>query len=214
MSGSRLGPWAAVLFVALWIAATFVSRTPDGGEGASGAADYYAKSGNRVMTVVAAYLFVLAALVFLGFLVCLRGRLAAAEGGDGPLTTLAFASGAIATAMILVGTFAMAAVPAGVEFGGLDAPVDGEVTLFIQQMGWGAILVGAMFPAALTIFVTSIIARRTGALPDWIVWLGYAAAFVLLFAAIWIPQIALLIWVLAVGLALRKPAPAAAASGT
>jgi hypothetical protein len=214
MSGSRLGPVAAVLFVALWIAATFVSRTPDGSKGVNEAAAYYTDSTKSVMMVVAAYLFVIAALVFLGFLVCLRGRLAEAEGGDGPLTTLGFTSGAIAAAMMLVGTFALVAVPGGVEFGGLDAPTNGEVTLFIQQMGWGAILVGAMFPAALTIFVTSIIARRTGALPGWIVWLGFVAAIVLLFAAIWIPQIALLIWVLVVGFALRKPGPGAVASST
>lgn len=210
MAGSRFAPFTAVLFVVLWIAATFVSRTPDSQEGLASAAAYYTDSNHRVMAVIGAYMFVVAALVFLCFLVSLRGRLLAAEGGDAPLTTLTFASGTVAVALMLAGTLALAAVPAGIEFGGIDAPTDGNVTLFTQQIGWAMILVGAMFSAALTIFTTSIIIRRTGALPAWTAWLGFVAAVVLLLAAAWIPQIALLIWALAIGLALRKRAPASA----
>ena len=208
MAGSRFAPFTGVLFVVLWVAATFVARIPNSGDGASAAAAYYTDSNHRWMTVVSAYMFVIAALVFLCFLVSLRGRLFAAEGGDAPLTTLAFASGAVAVALMLAGTFAMAAVPAGIAFGSVDAPTDGNITLFTQQIGYGIVLVGAMFAAALTIFTTSIITRRTGALPAWTAWLGFVAAVVLLFAAMWIPQISLLIWSIAIGVVLRKPAPA------
>lgn len=207
MAGSRLAPFTGVLFVVLWVAATFVARTPDSQDGASSAAAFYTDSSNRWMMVVSAYMFVVAALVFLGFLVSLRERLLAAEGGSAPLTTLAFSSGAVAVALMLAGTFALAAVPAGIAFGSVDAPTEGNITLFTQQIGYGVILVGAMFAAALTIATTSIVVRRSGALPAWTAWLGFVAAVVLLFAAVWIPQIALLIWVIAVGIALRKPAP-------
>jgi hypothetical protein len=211
MSGSRFAPFTGVLFVVLWVAATLVSRSPDGAEGAASAAAYYSDSSNRVMMVVGTYMFVAAALVFLCFLVSLRGRLQAAEGGDAPLTTLAFASGAVSVALMLAGILALAAVPAGVALGGVDAPTDGNITLFTQQIGFAMILVGAMIPAALSIFTTSVITRRTGALPGWTAWLGFLAAIALLFAAVWIPQIALLIWVIAIGIALRKPAPTSAA---
>jgi hypothetical protein len=211
MNRSRWAPITAVLFVVLWVAAVFASQAPDSSKGAAGAVDFYNDSTHRILMITAAYLFVAAALVFLCFLVIVRGRLLAAEGGDAPLTTLFFASGAVSAALMLAGTFALAAVPAGISLGQVDAPTDGSITLFIQQIGYGAILVGAMIPAAFAIAVASVIGRRTGALPTWSVWLGFVAAVALLFAAVWIPQIALLIWVLAIGIAIRKPAPVTAA---
>jgi hypothetical protein len=60
------------------------------------------------------------------------------------------------------------------------------------------------------IAASSLATLRTGALPAWTAWLGFVAAVVLLFAVVWLPQVALLIWVLAVGLALRTPARASA----
>jgi hypothetical protein len=207
MTSSRLAPVTGVVFVVLYIIATFVAKTPDSSDPTSAAAAYYHDSGHRNAMVVSAYLYMVAALVFLVFLVILRQRLLAAEGPGAPLTTLAFASGVIATALIIGGAFALGSVPGGVAFGGIDVPTDGSIVLFTQSMGYGMILIGAMWAAALAIFAASLVGHRTGVLPTWAVWLGYIAAVALLFAAIWIPQIALLIWVLAVGIALRKPAP-------
>lgn len=210
MNGSRFAPLTAVLFVILWIAGIFVSRTPDNADGASVVAEFYKDSSNRNMAVAGAYLWIAAAFLLLCFFVCVRERLLAAEGGSAPLTALAFGSGAISVSLILVGTFALAAVPAGVAFGGVDPPTDGNITIFTQQLGYGAIFAGSMIAAAVSIFVTSVATRRTGALPGWTAWLGFIAAVVLVFAVVWIPQIALLIWAIAIGIALRKPAPAAA----
>jgi hypothetical protein len=57
------------------------------------------------------------------------------------------------------------------------------------------------------IFAVSILTLRTGALPRWSAWVGFLAAIALLFAVIWIPQLALLIWALCVsGAMLARPA--------
>jgi hypothetical protein len=207
MTSSRLAPVTGVLFVLLYVVATFVAKTPDTSDPTSAAAAYYHDSGHRNAMVVSAYLYMVAALVFLAFLVIVRQRLLAAEGPGAPLTTLAFASGVIASALIIGGAFALGSVPGGVAFGGFDVPTDGSLVFVSQSIGYGMILIGAMWAAALSIFVASLVGHRTGALPAWAVWLGYIAAIALLFAAIWLPQIALLIWVIAIGIALRKPAP-------
>lgn len=210
MPGSRLAPFTGVLFVVLYVAAWMVMRTPSDTDSPSTAAAYYTDSNHRVMMIVSAYLFIAAAFTLLGFFVSLRGRLIGAEGGDAPLTTLAFGSGAVAVALMIAGAMAAASVPGAVAFGSLDAPADGDLTRFIQQIGFGMILVGAMLAAAVAIAASSLVTLRTGALPAWTAWLGFVAAVVLLFAVVWLPQVALLIWVLAVGLALRAPARASA----
>jgi hypothetical protein len=51
-------------------------------------------------------------------------------------------------------------------------------------VGFGAILVGGMFGAIGMIDAASVVGRRTGVLPCWLVWLGFACGIVLLFGAL------------------------------
>jgi hypothetical protein len=67
----------------------------------------------------------------------------------------------------------------------------------VPQIGFPAILVFAMFGAIALIDATSIVIMRTGVLPRWFAWLGFVCAVVLLFGAVFIPMIALPIWLLA-----------------
>jgi hypothetical protein len=54
-----------------------------------------------------------------------------------------------------------------------------------------------MFGAIALIDATSIVIFRTGVLPRWFGWLGFVCAVVLLFGAVFIPMVALPIWLLA-----------------
>jgi hypothetical protein len=202
---------AGILFVVLYVAAWFVSSTPESDDSRATVAAYYADKGNRVPMIVAAYLFVFAALLFLWFLAGLRTRLLDAEGSGGPLTAIAFAAGVLCAGLLMVGAFALAAVPAGISFGGADAPADGDVVTTVQQLAYGVILVGAMLSAAAAMVATSVLTIRTGVLPRWTAWVGLVAAVVLLFAFVWLPQIALLVWVLGVSIAMmRRTSPRSA----
>jgi hypothetical protein len=154
--------------------------------------------------IVSAYIFIAAGLLFLWFLAGLRGRLRAAEGGDGTCSALAFAAGIIFVGLLIAGALTLASVPAGISLGGADAPTNGETVNFIQSAGFGMILVGGMLSAAAMIAATSLLTMRTQVLPRWSAWLGFVAAFVLLFAVIWIPQVALLIWVIAISVVLLR----------
>lgn len=57
-----------------------------------------------------------------------------------------------------------------------------------------------MFAAIAMIVPTSIAALRSGVLPRWFGWLGLDCALVLLLAVVYLPMIALPIWLLAASL--------------
>jgi prepilin signal peptidase PulO-like enzyme (type II secretory pathway) len=75
-------------------------------------------------------------------------------------------------------------------------------------------LLGGGFTAIGLVLTTSIISFQTGVLPQWLAWLGVVAAVILLFAIIFLPMVALLIWVLCVSgvLLMRTEGPAATAA--
>jgi hypothetical protein len=54
-----------------------------------------------------------------------------------------------------------------------------------------------MFGAIALIDATSVVIWRTGILPRWFAWLGFVCAVVLLFGVVFIPMVALPIWLLA-----------------
>jgi hypothetical protein len=205
---SRWAPISGIAFVAAYVVGMILAKTPDSSDPAEAIAAYYPDSkSHRVQMIVAAYTLIAAGLLFLWFLSCLRSRLRAAEGDPGTLSTLAFGTGVVFVGLLSVGALALAAVPASISFGENKAPIGADTVQTAQSLGWGAILVGGMLSAAVMIFTSSILTLRTGALPKWSAWVGFLAAIALLFAVIWIPQIALLIWALSVsGAMLARPA--------
>jgi hypothetical protein len=99
--------------------------------------------------------------------------------------------------MLWVGAAALAAIP-GAESLGDSTPLRvADVARFVPSLGFGAILIFGAFGAIAMIDATSIVAMRTGILPRWFAWLGFVAAVVLLFGLIFVPMVALPIWVLA-----------------
>jgi hypothetical protein len=204
---SRWAPISGIAFVVTYVVGMILVRTPDSNDPAETIAAYYADSkSHRVQMIVAAYILIAAGLLFLWFLSCLRSRLRAAEGGVGTLSALTFGAGAVFVGLLSVGALALAAVPGGISFGENSDIFEAGTIQTAQSLGWGAILIGGMLSAAVMIFTTSILTLRTQALPKWSAWVGFLAAIALLFAVVWIPQIALLIWALCVsGAMLARP---------
>jgi prepilin signal peptidase PulO-like enzyme (type II secretory pathway) len=105
------------------------------------------------------------------------------------------------TALLMAGGHVIAAVAAAVEF--RDAPVtDPDFVRVLPQLGYGLFLVGGAFSAIVLVLTTSVLSLQTGVFPQWLAWLGILVAIVLLLAVIFLPMIALLIWVLAVSIVL------------
>jgi hypothetical protein len=112
--GSRLGALAGFAFALSFFVGVAMLEIPRGATDAELVA-WWSDSGNRFTAVVSMYLFVLAGLCFLVFLIKLRSRLLAAEGGAGELTALVVASGGVFVAILFVaaaarGVIAIAAV--------------------------------------------------------------------------------------------------------
>lgn len=205
---SRWAPLSGIAFVVLYIVGMIVSRTPDSSDPAETIAAYYPDSkSHRVSMIVAAYILIGGAMLFLWFLSGLRSRLRAAESDDHTLSTLAFSAGVVFVTMLSIGALCLAAVPGSMSFAENKVPTGADTIQALNSIGYGAILIGAMLSAAVMIFTISVLTLRTGALPRWSAWVGFLAAIALLFAVIWIPQIALLIWTLCVsGAMLARPA--------
>jgi len=209
-SWARWSPLSGIVFVAAYILGMVLTKAPDSSDPAETIAAYYPDhKGHRVQMIIAAYVLIGAALLFLWFVSGLRSRLRAAEGGTGTLSALAFAAGILFVGLLSVGALALAAPPSSMSFGQSSVSPGADVVVTVQSLGWEAILIGGMLAAAVMIFTTSILTLRTHLLPAWTAWVGFLAAIALLFAAVWIPQIALLIWMLVVsGAMLARPGAA------
>jgi hypothetical protein len=140
--------------------------------------------------------------LFIWFLGSLRSRLLAAEGGDGRLSTIAFASG-IAT------TVCFALSPGAHMSGALaNDDLDQSAALALGNIG-DAFFIGAEYLAPVLLVASALVAFRYGAFPRWLAWIQVLVAVVMLIAPIgWAALVfAFPIWVLVVAVLLwRGPA--------
>ena len=108
-AGGKIGALAGVAFAFLFLMGTEMLNIPLGASDQKLVA-WWSDSGNQFTSVISMYSFVLAGLCFLVFLVHLRSRLLAAEGGAGTLTTLVVASGVVFVAMLFAAVASRGAI--------------------------------------------------------------------------------------------------------
>ena len=207
----RWGLWAGIAFVVLFVV-RFVAflDTPESDAPASEWKDHLADSGNRTQILVGTYLMAFAGLAFLWFMASLFGRLRDIEDRPGFLTRLGYGAGAIFVTMLFGSAAAMGTVAAGVEFGDMPVP-DGEFPRQFENLGFGLLLLFGMFAAGVFMAAVSFIGLHTALLPRWLAIAGLVAApLVLLFGVVFVPMLLLVLWVLAVSIALLRvhPTPA------
>jgi hypothetical protein len=182
----------------------FVSDSPDDSDTDAQVLAWYADHGHRVGVLVGAFVLAFCGLFFLWFAGGLRQRLRAAEGPGGRLTEIAFGGAVAFVAMLWVGAAALGAIPAGQELGSVPALKVADVARYLGSAGFGSILLFGAFGAIALIDAASIVIMRTGILPKWLAYLGFVAALVLLFGVVFIPMVALPIWVLATSIVLLR----------
>ena len=199
------GVLAAVTFV---VGLILVSNSPDNNDTDAQVVAWYADHGHRLSVLIGAYFLAFCGLFLLWFASGLRQRLRAAEGPGGRLANVALGGAILFVGMLWVGAAALAAIP-GAESLGDSTPLRvADIARFVPSIGFGAILLFGAFGAIAMIDATSIVAMRSGSLPNWFAWLGFVAAVVLLFAVIFLPMIALPIWLLAASYVFfRQPGP-------
>lgn len=196
------GVMAAVTFV---VGALLLFNMPDSSHSDARLIAWYADHGHQVANVVGVYVLAFCGLFLLWFASRLRDRLRPAEGGGRTLANVAFAGGVLFVGMLWLGASSLAAISGGELFG--NAPPLRTADLSRFSPGYAAILIFAMFGAIALIGATSLLIMRSALLPRWLGRLGFVACFALLFAAVFLPMIALPIWLLAASVALfRTPA--------
>jgi hypothetical protein len=188
------GVLAAITFV---VGLIFAADSPDSNDTDAQVLAWYAKHDHRVGILVGAFVLAFCGLFFLWFASGLRQRLRAAEGPGGRLANVALGGAILFVGMLWVGASILAAIPAAQAFGSTPPLQVADVARFLPSAGFGAILVFSAFGAIALIDATSIVIMRTGILPKWFAWLGFVATVVLLFGVLFLPMIALPIWLLA-----------------
>jgi len=207
-AGGRLGALAGLAFSFFFFMGTAMLDLPRSVSDREMVA-WWSESGHQRTTVVSMYFFVLAGLCFLVFLAKLRSRLLTAEGGNGELTSLAVASGAVFVAMLFVAGAARGGIGYAITSPVGDESLPGADTLrYFPWIGYAALGAGGLLAAAVTMATTSWLILRTAVFGRWLAWLGGAAALVIVVAnialsgALVIPV--MLVWTVAVSVALWR----------
>lgn len=207
-AGSRIGALAGLAFALLLFVGIAMLDIPQSASDRELVA-WWSDGGHQTTAVLSMYLFVLAGLCFLVFLVKLRSRLLAAEGGDGQLTALVVVAGAVFVAMLFVAAASRGLVAFAVKSPANDESLPGADTLrYAPQLGYAITGTGGVLAAALTIATTSWLTVRTSVFGRWLAWIGAVATLIVIVATALLSGIfampAIFVWTLATSLALWR----------
>lgn len=205
-------PLTGILFVVLFIVGIGFASGPENNQSDQEIVDWYAKSSHQTSVIIGAYVLAVAGVAFLLFVNRLRAVVAAAEGPQPIFATFIFASGVIFVVGLAIAAGAMAAVSGGVKFGDQPNATNADVVRFLPQLGFGALLLGGIFPLIFGLFTTAIASMRLNIFPSWFNWLTIICAIILFFAALFLPLIALGVWLIAASIQLMKHQPGATAA--
>ena len=200
--GSRLGPVGAILFVVLLIVATALIDDY-GGTDPQEVADFVVDSESRLGAVflltAGAALSLLLFTSDLGSRLRRRGVPVDADDWGDATPTLAKSAGATSAALLLVAAaffFAPASASTEEQF-----EVSGDLANLFSNAGY-ACLVGAFMALGLFVVTVCLAGRRYGLLPSWLVWSGLVLGVVQVVAFLFLPMVAMLLWVLIAGVVL------------
>jgi len=164
---ARFAPLTGALAVILWVVSVViieaVADTPDDEASPADIASYYNEDANSIL--IAGYLFMLGAAVFIWFLGSLRARLAAAEGGVQRLTAVVFGTGIALAAMLMASqapNVGAALVPEST-----DAEIDAGSARAFWDIGDG-FFVAATAVLAIFFLASGVAILRTRSLPAWL----------------------------------------------
>jgi hypothetical protein len=197
MSNSRWERFApltgVVFFVLLAISIALSSDTPDTDDSTADTVSYWSAHDSRL--IAAGILGTFAVIFFIWFAGSLRSVLLRAEGGDGRLSTIAFAG------MLTIGI--SGAIGSALEFTAADTVNDVPATVtqtlsVLNEDFFFPFLAGI----ALFMFATGICVLRHGGLPRWLAWVAIVIGVVTVTPIGFAGFLGAFIWTLVVSIAL------------
>ena len=196
---STLGALAGVAFAFFFFGSVWIAE-PLGQATDQELLAWWSDSGKLRETFISMYFLVLAAPLFLVFLVHLCNRLRSAGQNAESWTGLVFGAGVAFSALLAVTAISRGVLAQSIRFS--DEPIPGPDTLrYATELSGALFGMGAIPFAAITVAIASGIVVQTGVLARWLGWLGFVVAaltlalVVLLIGAFAIPLITL--WVAA-----------------
>lgn len=207
----RFGALGGLAFAACFFAGVAMLEIPQGARDQD-LVSWWADRGNQASAVVSMYLFVAAGLAFLVLLVTLRSRLLVAEGGEGVLAGIVFASGVVFVAMLFVAAAARGVIGfAALSPANGERPPGPDTLRYLPELGYTVTSTGGMLAAALTMAAASCLIVRTAVFGRWLAWIGALAGLAVLGATLALSAVfaipALLAWAVATSVALWGGAP-------
>jgi hypothetical protein len=198
----RWGPLTGVASVVCLVVGTLmVLSQPQDKDSDAKILAYFAVHSHRVKGMVGFFVFLAGILLLIGFLAALRERLLAAGREDG-LTALAYGAGlvsiALSTGSMLLANGALLATTNTSRF-----HLDPNTFRLFADTAYAA-WVSSVIVGALVVWGASAVALRTGVLPVWWARLGIAIGIVQLFAFLFFPFFAWLIWITGTSLLLTR----------
>ncbi len=205
----RVAGAAGILFAILFVVGAFAAGTPDSDKPAKWV-DWYSDSGNRMALILNGYLWVVAGLALLVVVAAAYQRFGAGSGLSGLYATVAGGAAILFAVVLLAAGVMMANVAGNVAFGGANVPADGD--LLVQMTGQGMALVllaGGLSAAVAFAAVSLLLVREHG--PRWLAILGFVATICCIFGVVFLPMVAVPIWMICAGVVLLRRASEAPA---
>lgn len=167
---------AGLVFAVLFVVSILLSdKHPAAGSSAAEIAAWYLRNHARSLAVIGLYLVPFAGIAFLWFIAVIRAHIGERE--DRFFATVFICSGVLFVAMMFAAAASVGASVAAVKF--QHAPPPGpDAFVFARGLGYTFLYIYAVRAAAVFIISVSTLGLRTGALPRWLVFLGYAVAVV------------------------------------
>ena len=197
MSWERSAALAGLSFIAFYGAAFAVGI--EVGASDREILDYYSDSANRAKELAAFFLIAAAGLSYLLFAALLRSLIVRQEEGTGVLAALTLGSGASTGVLVLAGN----AVSRATAFAAMDEEfqLEPDTRRLLENAGF-LLFVSATLAAIVLIVSVSLAVLRCGILPRWLGWAGFPVALLLPLAIAFVGFLVLIVWVLAVSVAL------------
>jgi len=196
----RVGLWAGVAFVVLFVAGFMIFTTPNTTSNRAGNvakwAAWWTDSSHRTMAIIGAYLMVLGALAFVWFASSLQQRLRDRSEG-----TMMLGFAWLFAALALTAALIRAAIPGGWVFGRLTIP-GGDLAAQLDNIGQAVLLVAGALSAGAFIASACHAARRSVVFPAWLTAAGYVVAVLQVAGALFFPFALFPLWVLVASIVL------------
>jgi hypothetical protein len=212
MKRRRVAPYSGIAFVVFFIASVAVSSVPKATASDHAWLAAYATHAKQVGHLATGVLLVLAGLSLMTFLTHLWTRVA--EAGDPrAVSPLPVVAAGVSAACIAAGGVLMATTSGSALIG--SAPIPGADVLRLgNDVGFAMVGVAGMFAAALSIGCLSVQARAAGIFGTRLTRFSVAVAVVLLASVVFLPIVALLVWLVAVTVTLTRRAPSSRGVGS